>query len=94
MANDRQLILNIQTAVEALSTLYEEQRAVLQHRVRFEAAERDAALHEAEELRGRVATMQKALEQIERGCSFPEDDVQRAIVKVARAALAGPEAST
>jgi hypothetical protein len=29
----------------------------------------------------------KALEQIERGCSFPEDDVQRAIRDVARKTL-------
>jgi len=58
MANDRQLILNIQTAVEALSTLYEEQRAVLQHRVRFEAAERDAA-------RAELAKMVEAYELLE-----------------------------
>lgn len=31
--------------------------------------------------------MRDALKRIELGCSFPEDDVQRAIVKVAREAL-------
>ena len=35
----------------------------------------------------RVEKLEKALSQIERGCSFPEDDVQKTIVQVARAAL-------
>ena len=38
-------------------------------------------------LRERVEKLEEALSQIERGCSFPEDDVQQAIVQVARAAL-------
>ena len=52
---------------------------------KVEAIDKLKASHEA--LRERVAELEEALSQIERGCSFPEDDVQKTIVRVARAAL-------
>jgi len=57
------------------------------------AVERRKLLHDAEivEKEKQIAALRKALERIEAGCSFPEDDVQKAIVKVAREALKGEE---
>lgn len=37
--------------------------------------------------RAKVRLLREVLTRIEGGCSFPEDDLQRAIVKVAREAL-------
>lgn len=46
-----------------------------------------ANLKSVRELLADNETLIKALSQIERGCSFPEDEVQRATVKTAREAL-------
>ena len=57
-------------------------------------AEREALslTREVREKNEQIAALRRALERIEAGCSFPEDDVQKAIVKVAREALRGGEA--
>ena len=59
----------------------------------LEVVERRKLLHDAEivEKEKQIAALRRALERIEAGCSFPEDDVQKAIVKVAREALRGGE---
>ena len=49
----------------------------------------DALTDMVKEKNDEIARLRKALEQIERGCSFPEDEVQKAIVKIAREALEG-----
>ena len=49
----------------------------------------DALTDMVKEKNDEIARLRNALEQIERGCSFPEDEVQKAIVKIAREALEG-----
>jgi hypothetical protein len=50
--------------------------------VRYEAIRQQLDQRDAE-----IARLREALQRIELGCSFPEDDVQRAVVKTARQAL-------
>jgi NTP pyrophosphatase (non-canonical NTP hydrolase) len=44
------------------------------------------------DLEGECERLREALGRIEHGCMFPEDDVQRAIRDVSRAAMTGGEA--
>jgi hypothetical protein len=54
--------------------------------------ERDEACHDWRKLTTECERLREALGRIEHGCMFPEDDVQRAIRDVSRAAMTGGEA--
>lgn len=92
--NTKEILDRAREALEALPDEFVYRRIDLRHALdELERSEsnrvywRDEYRESIRILETRIATLKAALERIAEGCSFPEDDVQRAVRDVARAAL-------
>jgi len=88
-AKDREEIESLKRKNELLIQTIEHSKEEIARLIESYNKAVDPLEQDVKRLNVEIARLRNALEQIERGCSFPEDEVQKAIVKIAREALEG-----